>query len=256
MDDRGASPKKNVLLFVHGWWGGAWVWDRFISHFSGLGYECHALDLKGASNSTSLDVGGISFDDHLAEVRDAVSSFDSPILIGHSAGGLLVQKLLESVRLPAAVLVGSSAPRGIFGVRSWQLLRAAARHSWAMLMHRPFLPGRREMNALNLNRMPAAEQAYVYDRMVPASGRQGLESALFAAPVDELRVDTPILVVNGGDDRLTPPSLARAIAKKYSAGIHEYPGNAHYLMREPNWQTIADDIDNWLKRVPSLRTGK
>lgn len=33
------------LLFVHGWWGGPWVWDRFIDFFTGLGFQCSAMVL-------------------------------------------------------------------------------------------------------------------------------------------------------------------------------------------------------------------
>ena len=94
---------------------------------------------------------------------------------------------------------------------------------------------------------------FVYDRMTPASGKQGLQSALFPASVDEFRIRTPLLFVSGGDDRLTPPSVSRAIAKKYTADYHEYPKNAHYLMREPNWRTVAGDIHTWIQNTLRVR---
>jgi hypothetical protein len=55
-----------------------------------------------------------------------------------------------------------------------------------------------------------------------------------------------MMVMIGAHDRLTTPSVCRAIARKYDAEMREYPENAHYLMREPNYHEIAADVHRWL----------
>lgn len=43
----GKVTKERPVLFVHGWWGGAWVWDRFMTRFADRGYACFAINLRG-----------------------------------------------------------------------------------------------------------------------------------------------------------------------------------------------------------------
>jgi pimeloyl-ACP methyl ester carboxylesterase len=249
------NPPLQPLLFVHGWWGGPWVWERFMEYFSKLGYRCHALNLN-ASDSTCMnkDAGKVSFQDHLDRLREKTRELGDPIVIGHSAGGLLIQKLLERCTLPAAVLVASAAPRGIFALRTWPTFSAVLRHARAIIQQQTFLPLKDEMCTLNLNRLSPQTQTFVYDKMVPASGKQAMEIALTGIPVDARTVKTPMLVVNGNEDRLTPAGVARAIAKKYGARYREYQGNGHYIMREPGWERVADDIHQWVQATVPIST--
>lgn len=234
------------VLFVHGWWGGSWVWDLFRERFAELGYDPVAIELSGSTGELGDGIGRVSTEEHFMELKAAVESLGDPILIGHSFGGLLIQMLVEQRRLPAAVLICPAPPRGIFSLRSWTLLTRALRYAPRMFGQRTFLPTRADMLYLNLNGLSADEQTLVMSRMVPASGKQLRETAVQGVPVDATRVETPMLVMVGKHDRLTPPSVCRAIAQKYGAEFRQYPDNAHYLMREPNHREIADDIHRWL----------
>jgi pimeloyl-ACP methyl ester carboxylesterase len=62
--------------------------------------------------------------DDVDSVADSLST--RPVLIGHSLGGFVVQKYLESRAAPAVVLVASVPPRGSFGF----VLRLMRRHPW------------------------------------------------------------------------------------------------------------------------------
>jgi pimeloyl-ACP methyl ester carboxylesterase len=246
-----ARQRTNPILFVHGWWGGGWIWaDRFMPFFTDRGYWCHALNLPGSQESSAVSAPGkISFRDHLSALGLAVEHLGEPIIIAHSVGALLAQKLVESIDLPAVVLIAPAAPRGIFALASWNLVRVALRHGASMILHRPFLPDKKEMNQLNLNRLPHAEQEEVYRRMIPAPGRQGLEVALMGIPVNADRVRSPMLVIAGSDDKLTPPYVTQAIALKYAAEYREYPEHAHYIIREPKWEQVASYIFEWLEKI-------
>jgi pimeloyl-ACP methyl ester carboxylesterase len=243
-----AVSPKNQLLWVHGWWGGPWVWQRFEPYFSSRGFDCHVMsfDRNGEAHG---DPSGETFAWRYQQLLQRVRSLNHPVVIGHSAGGLLVQKLVEEVDLPAAILLGSAAPRGIFPVRTCTLLLAAIRNAPTILMRRPFLPSRKDMCSLNLNCLQPSEQDWVYDRMVPVAPREAFEVIFSGVPVDASRVHTPMLVVNGGRDRLTPPGVGRAIGRKYDAEYVEYPDHAHYLMWEREWELIAADIERWLNRI-------
>src|SRR5512134_2697443 len=106
------------LLFLHGAWHGAWCWENFLPYFAMQGYEAHALSLRGHGNSEGREgIRWYSTSDYVADLRQVVKSLSvSPVLIGHSMGGYVVQKHLESQDAPAGVLLASIPTTGIAGM--------------------------------------------------------------------------------------------------------------------------------------------
>ncbi len=241
-------PNGRSILFVHGWWGGAWVWDRFGPWFADLGFECFAIDLsKSDASPANGEIGSLSFYEHLNDVLQVSKSLNRPILIGHSVGGLLAQKMAETEFISACVGIVPAAPRGINSLVTLKLVRFFLSNALKMIFSRPFLPSQARMCEMDLNGLSRHEQRLTYERMVAASGRQGLEIGVLGIPVHAARITVPILIIGGELDNLTPPRLTRRIAKKYNADYREYEGRGHYLMRENNWQQIAADIAKWLE---------
>src|SRR5438046_3610394 len=92
----GAPARARPILFLHGMWGGSWMWDHYLSFFAGRGYTGYALNLRGHHGSKPVDdIGRVPFADYLAHPRAVAASIGDPIIVGHSMGGLLAQKLAE-----------------------------------------------------------------------------------------------------------------------------------------------------------------
>ena len=68
--------------------------------------------------------------------------------------------------------------------------------------------------------------------------------------IDEKKIDVPVLVVAGAEDRITPASVNRKIAHKYKnvATYMEFPHHAHWIFGEPGWETVAGHIHFWLNQ--------
>ncbi len=103
---RHAAP----LLFIHGAWHGAWCWEKFLPYFAGHGYEVHALSLRGHGNSEGHD--GIRWHSavrrYVEDVAEVIAGLSQPpCVIGHSMGGYVTQKYLETHSAPAGVLLAS-----------------------------------------------------------------------------------------------------------------------------------------------------
>jgi pimeloyl-ACP methyl ester carboxylesterase len=47
--------RRKPILFVHGELGGSWVWERYLHHFAGRGWEGHALNLRNHYWSQTAD---------------------------------------------------------------------------------------------------------------------------------------------------------------------------------------------------------
>ena len=125
------SPDSNVrctpLLFIHGMSHAAWCWaDHFLPYFAKHGYESHALSLRGHGESEGRErLRWTSLAEYVSDVVQTVDQMEKPpVLVGHSMGGLIVQKYLESHEAPAAVLLASVPPQGV----TQATLRLALRH--------------------------------------------------------------------------------------------------------------------------------
>src|SRR5450432_1256841 len=118
---------KPPLLFVHGGYCDAWCWDPFfLPWFAARGYAAHALSLRGHGASggrDSLFVAGL--DDYVADVEHVAATLPSPpVLIGHSMGAAVVERLLTTRPIRAAALMAPVPPGGLGPVASrllaWQ----------------------------------------------------------------------------------------------------------------------------------------
>lgn len=110
-----SSARPIPLLFIHGAMHGAWCWDvHFLDYFAQHGFGAHAVNLRGhgkSEGSESLRWTRIS--EFVEDVVNAVQQLaSSPILIGHSKGGFIIQKYLENHTAPAAVLLSSAPTAG------------------------------------------------------------------------------------------------------------------------------------------------
>jgi len=103
-------------LLVHGAWHGAWCWDRgFLDRVAAHGFDVCALSLRGHGNSAGHErLRTTRVRDFVDDIETVVDSLRAaPVIIGHSMGGFLTQKLMERRRLPGAVLLASMPPGGV-----------------------------------------------------------------------------------------------------------------------------------------------
>jgi pimeloyl-ACP methyl ester carboxylesterase len=245
-----ASP----LLFVHGYFGRAIAFEPMMSWFVANGHHCCAVDLRGHGESVSNgDLGKLSIHDYGDDVCRVAREMDRPVVIGHSMGGLIAQLVASKQYARAIVLLASAPPRGI-SIMSLRLAIAQARYMPAIATSRVVRPGRSDLRAIVVNRVPEAEREAVLDMMVPDSGRAGREMTLFGVPVDRHDVRVPVLVVAGDKDLFIPLSRAKRIAERYGAEILVAPGRGHMLIIEPGYEEICEWIEAWMRQVVDLPT--
>lgn len=245
------------LLFVHGAWHAAWCWEpHFLPYFAQHGYACHALSLRGHGGSEGRErLRWWRAADYVADVAQVAASLPAPpVVVGHSAGGFVVQKYLETHQAPAAVLLASVAPTGLLPI----VLAMAARHPLEFLRALPTLDMRRLIGTPALGRewlfshqMPADQVASFTQRMQNESFLAFLDMALLRL-VRRSRIHTPLLVLGAEGDRLTPPRTVEATARAYGAAVQIFPGMAHDMMLEPGWEVVAEQMLAWLGQQPAL----
>ncbi len=259
------------LLFVHGAFSGAWVWDEhFLPFFAKNGYQAHALSLRGHGASPGRE--GLTFArlrDYVADVEEVIATLPTPpVLIGHSLGGMVAQKVMHRCELPAAVLMASSPPHGMipsmFGTSFTNpgLFRDLA-------MVQAFGPD--TVNGLSLRRAlfadatTDAEVSRYMRRFQAESTLVILDLMGLDLPPSTPCLDLPVLVLGAEQDTFIFRGGLDATADTYRTTAEVFPGMAHAMMLEHNWQQVADRILGWLTTTlktkseaspPHKRTGE
>lgn len=254
---RPGGSKKPPILFIPGYFASAWVFESYLPFFAERGYAGFALNLRGREGSTlpsGVMLGRVSINDFIEDARQAArwlgDRLQRPIIIGHSMGGLIAQKLGEEGLARALVLLSPAPPRGI-SVMSGPLFRRQLRYLPALLRSKRIVPRWKDMRELVLNRVPESEQRATFDRFVSDSGRAGREMSLRSVKVDAERLGAnscPVLVVTSDHDRFIPPRIAQRIAQRYHAPVYMARGHGHLMLREPGWNEPAAFIASWLER--------
>jgi pimeloyl-ACP methyl ester carboxylesterase len=239
------------LLFVHGAWHAAWCWDEnFLSFFADKGYRAVAVSFRGHGESTvDKPLRACSVADYVQDVSSVAERLPTaPVVIGHSMGGLIVQKYLEKHAAPAGVLMTSIPPQGNFG----NALRWIRRHPWhfaKMTITGKALP---YINPPQLARerffsphTPEEDVRKYAARLQEDSSRIGIDSLLLCLPRPK-RVTTPMLVLGAEEDGAHTRSEIRATARAYGTKAEFFPDMGHNMMLEPGWASVAQCIDTWL----------
>ena len=254
---RPGGGKKPPMLFIPGYFASAWVYESYLSFFAEHGYAGFALNLRGREGSTlqaGVMLGRVSIHDFVEDARQVaqwlIERLGKPIVVGHSMGGLIAQKLGEEGLARALVLLSPAPPRGI-SLMSGALFRRQFRYLPALIRSKRVVPRWRDMREMVLNRVPEPEQRTTFERFVPDSGRAGREMSFRSIKVDPERVRSngcPVLVVTSDDDRFIPPRVAQRIAQRYHAPVYMARGHGHMMLREPGWKEGAAFITSWLER--------
>lgn len=250
-----AAPKtvvhKTPLLFVHGAWHGAWCWqEKFFDYFVAQGFTVHALDLRGHGNSPGREnLRWARIPDYVADVAQVAAMLPTPpVVIGHSMGGLVTQKYLETHPAPAAVLVSSAPPQGVLPAA----LRFARQHPGAFIKGNltlslyPFVsPPALARQLLFSEEFSESEFARLAPQIQDESYTAFLDMMLFALP-KPARIQTPMLVLGGAQDNVFTPSEFEATARAYHTTAKIFPNSGHDLMLDRDWHAAAETISHWL----------
>lgn len=250
-----APPRRPPLLLVHGYMVGAWWFELVQTLLAERGWTSWAVNLRGRGGGVWRGpLGRVTVCDYVDDALLAARALADrqgvarPVVVGHSMGGLVAQKVAEAGMASAAVLLCPAPPRGI-RFATLPMLVAELRHLWPTIRRRALSASRAEFAFMNFNRIAPAEWDALFARVVPDSSTAGSELLFARIPVDESRVRCPVLVVAASDDRFFPPAVERRVARKYGAELMEFDGHAHFLLFEPGWEQVVARVEAWIERT-------
>ena len=265
MSNEGTAP--DTIVLIHGFWVTPRSWEHWVAHYEAAGMKVIAPAYPGfeveveALNADPAPIEAVTVAQIVEHLEAVVGALEKPpILIGHSAGGVFVQVLLDHGFGAAGVAINSAPTEGVKLLPPSQikatfpvLKNPANRHKAVGLTPE-------QWRYAFTNTFSEEESLALYERYaIPASGAIFWESAFAnvtpghqGSYVDYKNDErAPLLFIAGGEDNLMPPSIQRSNAKHYKSEtlteVKEYEGMAHLLPAQEGWQEVADFALAWAR---------
>jgi pimeloyl-ACP methyl ester carboxylesterase len=257
---------KPPVLFVHGLWIHASSWQPWVDLFAERGYRAVAPGWPGVADTVEkaratpddiADQGIDEVDAHYSAVIQTLPS--APVVIGHSFGGLIAQKLLGEDKAAAAIGIDAAQIKGVL-----PLPLSSLRATLPVFKN----PGNKH-HAVSLtaeqfrysfgNALAEDESDTLYEQWtIPAPGKPLFEAAGANFSVHSpAKVETgnagrgPLLLIAGGKDHTVPEVITKATLKQYRhsdavTDYHEFADRGHSLTIDSGWRDVAEYCLNWL----------
>lgn len=264
----------DTIVLVHGFWVTPRSWENWVEHYESRGYRVLAPAYPGfeveveALREDPSPIEALTIPTIVEHLEGFIRKLERPpIIIGHSAGGLFTQILLDRGNGAAGVVIDSVPAEGIrvvpvSQIRSlFPILKNPANRHKAV----GFTP--KQFHYAFTNTLSREESDEVYDRYhVPASG-----NLVWAGPLANFTPGhqgtyvnfrnedrAPLLFIAGGEDNIMPPAVNESNAKHYRhtravTDYYEFPGRSHYIIGEEGWEEVADYALDWATRHAASR---
>jgi non-heme chloroperoxidase len=262
-----AAAAGTPVVFVHGLWLHADSWGAWVDRFREAGYAPQAPGWPGDAATVEETrnhpeaVAGQGIDDIVDHYAQIIGALDAkPIVIGHSFGGLIVQRLLGQDLAAAAVAIDPAPIKGVVYLPPSALRVALVALKNPANKKRAVTLTPQQFRYGFGNALSETESAELYERWtIPSPGKPLFEAAMAnLSPHSPAKVDTanatrgPLLLTAGGSDHTVPPSIVKSTLKQYRKStavtdLKEFPGRGHSLALDGGWHEVADAVLDWLK---------
>lgn len=254
------------VVFIHGLWLHASSWGPWVEHFRAAGYAPLAPGWPGEPDTVASArehpeaVADVGIDDataHFAQIIDALPA--APIIVGHSFGGLITEKLLGEGRGIAGVAIDPAQIKGVLPLPLAQLRAGLPALGNPANLHKAISLTSKEFRFGFGNAVSEQESDELFEQWTIPSPARPLFQAAAAnfVPHSQAQVNTgnadrgPLLLISGLEDHTVPDVVTRSTLKQYRDStavteLRQFEGRGHSLTVDSGWKDVADAVLAWL----------
>jgi pimeloyl-ACP methyl ester carboxylesterase len=253
------------MVFVHGLWIAHTAWQPWIDYFAAHGHRAVAPrwpgegDTIAATRENPNAQAGFGINDLTGHFADILGQYAMPVVVGHSFGGLIAQKLLGDNKAAAAVAIDPAPIKGVKPLPLAQLRSAFPVLGNPLNRQRAKALSRKQFRYGFGNALSEAESDALWEQWsIPSPGKPLFEAGLANfTPNSPAKVNTvnptrgPLLITSGTADHTVPHVSAKAAYKQYAKSpavtdFHQFDGRGHSLTIDHGWKDVADVTLAWL----------
>ena len=254
------------VVFIHGLWIHSDAWQPWVELYRSAGYDAMAPGWPGDADTVEKTrqnpsaVANKGLDDITDTYLDVINGLPAkPIVIGHSFGGLVAQKLLAGGSVAAAIAIDPGQIKGVKPLPFAQIRSGLPVLSNPGNKKRAVALSRKQFRYGFGNALTEAESGELFEKYaIPGPGKPLFEASAAnfkkssPAAVDTKKQDRgPLLILAGGQDHTVPEVVARAAYKRYAGSgavteFHAFADRGHSLVLDHGWREIADFTLSWL----------
>lgn len=253
-----AKPK---ILLIHGMFLNSQCYDEWVQTLNAKGFDCYNISWPtkeelGMANRTTTshpEIAKLTLT-RIVNYYDSIITTmpDTPYLIGHSMGSLVVQLLLQRGKGKAGVAICSAPPKGI---KSYKLSYIKANKPALALFKstkQAYLMSFKKYTYALANMLTKEEQKNTYRKWLMYESMKVWKAPLTKeAKIDYSKSVKPLLLVSGTKDVITPSILSDKTYRKYKKYNRKvvqkvYTNRGHMILMETGWMDVLNDISLWL----------
>jgi pimeloyl-ACP methyl ester carboxylesterase len=254
------------VVFIHGLWLHASSWDPWVDLFREAGYapvapgwpgDGESVEQSRANPDAIANRGIDEVTNHYAEIIRGLEQ--PPIIIGHSFGGMIAEKLLGQDHGAAAIAIDAAQIKGVLPLPLSSLRATVPVFKNPANIHHAVSLTANEFRYSFGNAVSPEESDELHEKYtIPAPGRPLFEAAVAnfslhspAKVATENEGRGPLLLIMGGQDHTVPEVITKATLKQYRRSsavteLMEFADRGHSLTIDSGWREVAQGCLNWL----------
>ena len=261
-------PDKAPVILVHGMWSTPDALKDLKAAFEEQGYQVYVPclpyhlpknQLRGEAEQRLARAG---IEDYVHAIGECIQGLDAkPILVGHSMGGLIAQLVATRHECERLILISSAPPAGMNGF-SWSVMRTFGRNLFLF----PMWKKTTRLLLRNIqygiaNTQSADIHREIIQMSTFESGRATWQIAMWflfrQAPtrVDYHKINCPVLLIGGTEDKITPLKIQKKLKKRYAARsvLKVIEGACHWTIGGSYFPEIKQSLFSWLNEQSPVK---
>lgn len=198
-------------------------------------------------------LGNVTFEDVVAKLAAFIDTLpERPVLVGHSLGGLSVQKLVEMGKAAAGICIDAAAPAGIITLQ-WSFLKANLQVLNPLKCNSVFHPSKKWWRYAFGNNLTREESDRIFDALaVPESRNIPRGTVGKFARIDFKKPHVPLLFIAGEKDHIIPYGLNKKNFRAYKnensiRDFKLFENRGHFICGDENWEEVATYVYDWIR---------
>ncbi|HHX58341.1 MAG TPA: alpha/beta hydrolase [Candidatus Moranbacteria bacterium] len=245
---------KGALLFIHGASHGAWCWKKYMQYFSQKGFDCYALSLRGHGKSDGYEnLNDYGLDDYVKDILNVLKKIPAkPVLIGHSMGGILTQKIIQTnpEKIKAAVIIASIPLKkiGLLWVTKFLLKDfKGGRITFDIFLGKK-VTEEELSRASFINGRLSEKELVRCAPLIQAESKKALKEIFRLHRSEQTKSKLPVFLLGSKADKLFSPTEQKKLVRFYKKTPILLSDMCHDMMLDFEWEKGAREILRFLKQ--------